>query len=161
MQEGFSVSTFLPDEAATTRLANRIAPKLRSGDTLLLEGSIGAGKTHFARAVIQHRMSNKDRPEEVPSPTYTLVQTYNDGQTEIWHADLYRLADVSEISELALDEAIGSALVLIEWPDRMAEAPYDALLIRFQTEKDGRRLTFSSASSRWKSLGNIVRDRNA
>ena len=74
---------------ATEALASRVAPVLRPGDTLLLEGEIGAGKTHFARAVIQSRLAAAGMFEDVPSPTFALVQTYNDTVTEIWHADLY------------------------------------------------------------------------
>ena len=108
------INYHLADPAATEALARRFAPALGAGDTLLLAGPIGAGKPHFARALIRARLG---REEEVPSPTYTLVQTYDDGATEIWHADLYRLGDAGEVAELGLEEAFSSAICLVEWPE--------------------------------------------
>ena len=91
MHGPFPIIIELPTGAATTALAERLAPRLGPGDTLLLSGPIGAGKTHFARALIKARLRAAGRDEDVPSPTFTLVQTYDDGICEIWHADLYRL----------------------------------------------------------------------
>ena len=90
----------LPDEDATGRLAARLAAILCPGDVLLLSGPIGAGKTAFARALIRAAMSNP--AEDVPSPTFTLVQTYPTPRGEIWHADLYRLSHPDEAVELGL-----------------------------------------------------------
>jgi tRNA threonylcarbamoyladenosine biosynthesis protein TsaE len=109
-------SFHLPDLAATEALAAALARHLAPGDTLGLEGPLGAGKTAFARALIAARLP---RPEEIPSPTYTLVQTYDLGDAELWHADLYRLAGASELAELGLDEAFATAITLVEWPDRL------------------------------------------
>ena len=93
----------------------------------------------------------------MPSPTYTIVQTYDAGDLEIWHADLYRLTDASELVELGLAEAFETALTLIEWPDRLGEiAPPDALRIRFDFEGNGRRLTLSSASTRWSKIEPVL-----
>ena len=118
---------------ATSALAARLAPRLGAGDTLLLVGPIGAGKTHFARALIHACLAAAGAPaEDVPSPTYTLVQTYRAGELEIWHADLYRLTDAAEATELGLEDAFATAICLIEWPDRMAGLlPPDALTLRF------------------------------
>ena len=118
-----------PDEDATIAFAHALAPQLRAGDVLLLEGDIGAGKSFFSRALIRARLG---RMEDVPSPTFTLVQTYDDGEVEIWHCDLYRLSSPDEAIELGLDEAFETAICLIEWPDRLAElAPADALHLSF------------------------------
>ena len=103
-----------PDDTAA--LARRLACRLRPGDCLLLEGGIGAGKTHFARAAIQSILTE---PEEVPSPTFTLTQIYDSPLGEIWHADLYRLSSTAEIHELGLEEAFDTAVCLVEWPDRL------------------------------------------
>ena len=119
----------LPTEAATVDFANVMAAILRPGDTLLLEGAIGSGKTAFARAVIRARL---ERQEDVPSPTFTLVQTYDAPNGDIWHCDLYRLTAPEEVLELGLEEAFETAICLIEWPDRLGEdIPQDALTLQF------------------------------
>ncbi|WP_102223907.1 tRNA (adenosine(37)-N6)-threonylcarbamoyltransferase complex ATPase subunit type 1 TsaE [Acidimangrovimonas sediminis] len=142
----------LPSPEATAALARRLAPALKPGDVLLLEGPIGAGKTHFARALIQALLAE---PEDVPSPTFTLVQTYEtaDG-AEIWHADLYRLTDPSEVMELGLDAAFDSAICLVEWPDRLGEeAPEDALHLTFSgTEDEEARALVLQGPARWSAL---------
>jgi tRNA threonylcarbamoyl adenosine modification protein YjeE len=115
---GLSIPLDSPE--ATDRLAEKLASRLSAGDVLLLEGDIGAGKTRFARALISARLSAEGAPqEEIPSPTFTLVQAYEAGQLAIWHADLYRLTSGSEVVELGLDQAFESALCLVEWPDRL------------------------------------------
>ncbi len=106
----------------TARFAAALAPTLGGpGDVLLLSGGIGAGKTHFARSVIQTRLAAAGLVEDVPSPTFTLVQTYEDGGvSEIWHADLYRLTHPpDEVEELGLIDAFSDAICLVEWPDRL------------------------------------------
>lgn len=139
----------IPDAAAMTGLARRLAPRLRAGDVLLLEGPIGAGKSHFARALIQHLL---ERPEDVPSPTFTLVQTYDGPGFEIWHADLYRLSHPDEAFELGLTEAFETALCLVEWPEKLgADRPEKALTMRFDVEiDDSRRLAFLSLDESWR-----------
>lgn len=144
----------LASTEATDALARRLAPLLAPGDTLLLEGDIGAGKTHFARALIQARLAAAGRVEDVPSPTFTLVQTYEAGDTEIWHADLYRLTGPEEAWELGLDDAFRTAICLVEWPDRLGPArPADALSLRFAVlPDDTRRLTVSAGGPRARAL---------
>ncbi len=128
----------LPDPAATDALAARMAPHLGAGDVLLLDGPIGAGKSHFARALIRARLG---QDQEVPSPTFTLVQTYGEAP-EIWHADLYRLTHPDEALELGLDDALLNALCLIEWPERLGSAcPRSALRLQFALQGEGRILT--------------------
>jgi tRNA threonylcarbamoyladenosine biosynthesis protein TsaE len=129
----------LVDADATARLGQWFAAHLRAGDCLLLEGQIGAGKSHFARAFIQARLG---RAEDVPSPTFTLVQSYQ-ADVEIWHADLYRLSHPDEVLELGLEEAFDSAICLIEWPDRLGSLlPKGVMRLRFALEGDGRRVAF-------------------
>ena len=114
----------LSSESETCRLAEMLAAHARPGDTILLDGPIGAGKTHFCRAFIRARLGHD---EEVPSPTFTLVQTY-DGDVDIWHADLFRLHSPDEVTELGLIDAFSSAICLIEWPDRLGSLkPRDAV----------------------------------
>lgn len=142
-----TVTTQLSSPEATCAFARTMAPLLHAGDVLLLSGGVGAGKTHFARCLIQALLPT---PEDVPSPTYTLVQTYPGTSAEIWHADLYRLNDSFEVIELGLAEAFTDAICLIEWPDRLADlAPDSALCLAFESGQgdDQRllRLTWSDA----------------
>lgn len=147
---GFSASLFLANETEMTRLGVALSQHLLPGDCLLLQGPIGAGKTHLARAIIQARLAI---PEDVPSPTFTIVQTYDTGSVEIWHADLYRLSNSSELSELGLEDAFQDAIILVEWPDRLGDmTPNDALHIAFHDEGEGRRLKMTSSSGRWQKL---------
>jgi len=114
----------LKGEAETAALGRRVARLLRPGDTVTLTGPLGAGKTVFARGLIRTFLTG----EEVPSPTFTLVQTYETAGFPIWHVDLYRLKAASEVRELGLDEALERGVLLIEWPDRMGHAlPADRL----------------------------------
>ena len=130
----------LVDADATARLGQWFAAHLRAGDCLLLEGQIGAGKSHFARAFIQARLG---RAEDVPSPTFTLVQSYQ-ADVEIWHADHYRLSHPDEVLELGLEEAFDSAICLIEWPDRLGSLlPKGAMRLRFALEGEGRQVAIS------------------
>jgi tRNA threonylcarbamoyladenosine biosynthesis protein TsaE len=127
----------LSDDAATAALGERLARLLQPGDTVLLEGPIGAGKSHLARALIRARLG---RMEDVPSPTFTLVQTYEAADTEIWHADLYRLGHPDEVLELGLEQAFGTAICLVEWPDRLGpHLPADALHLQLSVQGEGRR----------------------
>ncbi|WP_323035138.1 tRNA (adenosine(37)-N6)-threonylcarbamoyltransferase complex ATPase subunit type 1 TsaE [Pararhodobacter sp.] len=138
-------SLVLPDPDATLRLAQSLVPKLGAGDVLLLEGEIGAGKTHFARGLIQALVD-----EDVPSPTFTLVQTYDAPDFEIWHADLYRLSHPDEALELGLTEAFDTALCLVEWPEKLgSDRPKKALTLRFSPVGDGREVQFLSDNSDW------------
>lgn len=120
----------LPDADATAALAARIAPHLRPKHVILLEGPVGAGKSHFARSLIQSLLAAEGRHEDVPSPTFTLVQVYETRAGEVWHADLYRLTDPGEAVELGLDEAFERAICLVEWPERLGRfAPQGAMVL--------------------------------
>ena len=118
----------LRGEDATARLAAALADRLGPGDAVLLSGPIGAGKSALARALIRARLG--DPQAEVPSPSFTLVQTYGEDEGEVWHADLHRLSGPAEVLELGLDEAMGRAICLVEWPDRLGPlTPASALRI--------------------------------
>ncbi len=144
-----SRSFSLTSPERTSDLARALGARLDAGDVVLLTGDVGAGKTHFARALIQSLLAI---PEDVPSPTFTLVQTYDGPACEIWHADLYRLSDPSEVEELGLTDAFDSAICLVEWPDRLASLrPADALDITLAATDadDHRRLTAHWSAPKW------------
>jgi len=132
----------LPDLAATEALAAAVAGMARPGDAILLDGTLGVGKTAFARAFL--RAASRDPVLEVPSPTFTLIQTYDTLLGPVHHFDLWRLTGPSALAELGWDDACED-IVLVEWPDRLGDLrPADALTIALQaTEGDARRATLS------------------
>lgn len=146
---------------ATESLARAMAPHLAPGDVLGLVGGLGAGKSLFARAVIRTRLNAAGRDEDVPSPSYTLVQTYDTDDVEVWHADLYRLGSIDEIGELGLEDAFGRAICIVEWADRLgAAAPRRMLTLSFGFEpgRDARRLaTIEGRGPDWDWLPGVLR----
>lgn len=145
------------DADLTSALARAIAAVLRPSDVIALQGSVGAGKTHFARGLIRARQG--DLAEDVPSPTFTLVQTYDDPMgTEIWHADLYRLTHPDELVELGLEDAMEDAIALIEWPDHGGPLP-QPLTIELEAipdQPDLRRIVLSGDAARWDRVVRMV-----
>jgi tRNA threonylcarbamoyladenosine biosynthesis protein TsaE len=124
-----ALTVALADPDATARLAVALAPLLRPGDVVALRGELGTGKTTFARALIRALTAND---EEVPSPTFTLVQTYAAPTFEIWHFDLYRLQKPEDAIELGIEDAMVEGVALIEWPERLGPwLPAGCLDIRF------------------------------
>src|SRR6185437_8775675 len=126
----YNFTAALADEAGTYQLMTDIAAALEPGDLITLSGDLGAGKTTFARALIRYVAG--DDTIEVPSPTFTLMQTYELSPLPIVHADLYRLSGTSELVELGFDDLPEGAVVLLEWPDRAGGfLPPDRLDITF------------------------------
>ena len=139
MQDLVTLSFPLSSDAATDALGQALAGMLGRGDVILLSGPLGAGKSHLARAFIRARLH---RAEDVPSPTFTLVQTYEHPDGDIWHADLYRLSHPDEVIELGLDEAFTTEICLVEWPDRLGTlAPKTAIHLEMAYDGKGRRAT--------------------
>lgn len=135
----------LPDLAATEAAAARLAPLLRPGDVLFLQGDLGSGKTTCARAVLRAL----GVAEEAPSTTFNLVLTYETARGPVWHFDLYRLEAPEEAIELGFEDALDQAIVLIEWPERLGPlAPPERLELTLAPEADpgARRLV-------WRALG--------
>ena len=124
----------LEGEAATARLGAAVAAELKPGDVVCLSGPLGAGKSTLARGLIR---SLTTANEEVPSPTFTLVQVY-DGRTPVAHFDLYRLTSQDEAFELGLDEALEDGAAVIEWPQRLeGRLPPDRLDIEIAFDETG------------------------
>jgi len=141
MSDTTSITIALPDEASTQQLGEDLALALRPGDCLALSGDLGAGKSTLARALL--RAVADDEELEVPSPTFTLVQTY-DLRIPVSHFDLYRLADPSELDELGLEEALAGGICLVEWPEMAAELlPPDQITVRLEHEELGRRASLT------------------
>ncbi len=141
----FERTLALADAAATEALGGRIAAGLSAGDAVALEGDLGAGKTTLARAILRALGVTED----VPSPTFTLVQLYETPRLTVRHYDLYRIEKPEEIDELGLDEALGEGAALIEWPERAADRlPPDRLQVV---------LTSTGAESRLASLRGPVK----
>ena len=129
----------LADEAATRRLGEAVAHALQPGETVCLSGPLGAGKSTLARALIR-ALTTPD--EDVPSPTFTLVQFYEGPRLKVAHFDLYRLTNPDEAYEIGLDEALDEGAALIEWPERLeGRLPGDRLDIEIALTDaaDGRR----------------------
>lgn len=147
------VTLSITNPKQTADLARQIGGDLNPGDCLLLNGPVGAGKTHFARHLI---WSLQKTPEDVPSPTFTLVQTYEADVAEVWHADLYRLTALDEIEELGLADALETAICLIEWPELLGPlTPPHALNLTFEpdeNDENARLITLGSTADRWADL---------
>jgi tRNA threonylcarbamoyladenosine biosynthesis protein TsaE len=136
----------LASEAALAAVAATLAKVLRPGDTIALSGDLGAGKTSFARALI----AALGWPGEVPSPTYTLVQSYDppDVRIPVWHVDLYRLAGPDDADALGLFET--DAALIIEWPERLGDRlPADALRLNISGSGDAIRDLTWEAPPAW------------
>lgn len=128
-------SVHLPDEDATARLGAVIAERLCAGDIVALSGPLGAGKTSLARGAIARVTGQAD----APSPTFTLVETYETEKFPLFHFDLYRLEKAEDVWELGFEEAL-EGVCLIEWPERIETLlPAGTLLIRLSMDGGGRR----------------------
>ena len=154
----------LADLRATIALGRAIAPKLAGGDFVGLHGDLGAGKSAFARGLIAPRLAALGRAEDIPSPSFTLVQVYELGDAarplELWHVDLYRLGSAHEIAELGLDEASDRAICLVEWAERLGDAAparrLDLTLEFVEGADEARTVTLVARGSGWDWLGGAL-----
>lgn len=147
----------LPDAAATDRIGAALGGALGRGDVICLSGDLGAGKTALARAAIAARLAGIGAAEDIPSPTFTLVQTY-EADIPIWHADLYRLSDEDEVWELGLIEAFDDAAAFVEWPDRLgAMLPSRRLDLTLSMAGEGRRLRVAPHGTGWGGIVDVMK----
>ncbi|MCP2016723.1 MAG: tRNA (adenosine(37)-N6)-threonylcarbamoyltransferase complex ATPase subunit type 1 TsaE [Erythrobacter sp.] len=140
----------LPDLAAMEALGQRIAALLAPGDVVALSGTLGTGKTTLARAIL----AALGHMGEVPSPTYTIIETYDELNPPVVHADFYRLEHPSEVEELGLDDYREGAVLLAEWPDHAGGFAHEPTCLAIDLEKvgDGREAVVTPGTSwqgRW------------
>jgi tRNA threonylcarbamoyladenosine biosynthesis protein TsaE len=137
----------LEDEPATAALGRLLATQARAGDVITLSGPLGVGKTALVRAMLQ-AMGHEG---EVPSPTFAIVQPYEDLDPPVWHVDLYRIEDEGEIEELGLDAAEEGVLI-VEWPERAGPGAFPhALRLALDFEGGGPRRLTASVPPPWES----------
>jgi tRNA threonylcarbamoyladenosine biosynthesis protein TsaE len=135
----------LRDERATAEFGARLAHTVRAGDVITLSGSLGIGKTALARGFI----AALGHEGEVPSPSFAIVQPYEEIDPAVWHVDLYRVENASEIEELGLDSA-AEAVLLVEWPERAGEGAWpDALALSLDFAPDGSRILTARVPPSW------------
>ena len=136
----------LPDEATTLALAGQVAALAHAGDTVALWGDLGSGKTVFARGFVTALTGEKD----VPSPTFSLVQTYQAEGFVVSHFDFYRLDGADDVRELGFDDAVADGVVLVEWPERLGnDLPDDRIDIRFRLVAAGGRFVRLEPHGSW------------
>lgn len=142
MSDTDTITYFCPEEDATTMLAQALATSLTAPYCVLLEGDVGAGKSHISRTIIR---TWAEADIDVPSPTFTLVQNYDTSRGEIWHVDLYRLGDSQDLIELGLLDAMEYSLCLIEWPDLIQDLALPPVAhIQITPHSDGRAITIAA-----------------
>jgi N-acetylmuramate 1-kinase len=148
------ISLFLAEEADTRQLGEDLALAVAPGLCIALEGDLGAGKSTLARALLRALANDPDL--EAPSPTFTLVQSY-ELRIPVAHFDLYRIADPSEVEELGFEEALETGVCLVEWPDRAADfLPAECVRVSFLQEQDGRRVTITGPEARLHRIGRTL-----
>ena len=136
----------LTDPAATETAGAVLAALLRPGDIVTLEGALGAGKTTLVRGLL----AALGHGGEVPSPTFAIVQPYDDLPLPLWHADLYRLQDPSELDELGLDTVLDDGALVVEWPDRAGPGAFaSALALSLEEQPDGARRLTARVPAAW------------
>ena len=135
----------LADEAATMAAGEALAKLLRPGDVIAMTGDLGAGKTTLVRGLLQAL----GHEGEVPSPSFAIIQPYEDVDPPLWHADLYRVEDVAELAELGLD-SLGDGVLVVEWPERAGPGAWpDALRLSLEILDPQRRRLTAEVPAAW------------
>ncbi|MAS43649.1 MAG: tRNA (adenosine(37)-N6)-threonylcarbamoyltransferase complex ATPase subunit type 1 TsaE [Rhodobacteraceae bacterium] len=142
----------LPDAEATDAAGRALAATLNAGDAVMLRGDLGAGKSALARAAITALLAEDGREEDIPSPSFTLVQVYETARGEVWHADLHRLSGPDAVIELGLEDAFEDAVCFVEWPDRLGDATPPRrldLALEFEPGGEGRLMEVRARGAGW------------
>lgn len=135
----------LATEADTAKAGAALARHVRAGDVIALSGPLGAGKTTLVRGLI----GALGYSGEVPSPSFAIVQPYEELSPPVWHVDLYRIEDAAEIEELGLDGA-SNAVLIVEWPERAGSGAWpDALRLSLEYRPDGARILTAKVPPSW------------
>jgi len=135
----------LADESATMAAGARLAGLLRAGDVIAMTGDLGAGKTTLVRGLLEAL----GHDGEVPSPTFAIVQPYEDVDPPVWHADLYRVEDAAELAELGLD-SLGDGVLVVEWPERAGQGAWpEALRLSLEILGPKRRRLTAEVPAAW------------
>ena len=136
----------LPDEAATLEVGRKLAAILRAGDVVTLSGPLSAGKTTLVRGLLQAL----GHPGEVPSPSFALVQPYDEVEPPLWHVDLYRIENMSDIDELGLEDIREHGVLIVEWPEHAGpDAWPEALALSLEVDEDGSRALTARVPASW------------
>ena len=137
----------LRTEQETVALGAELASRLKRGDVVALSGGLGVGKTTLVRAIL----ASLGHEGEVPSPSFAIVQPYEDLDPPVWHVDLYRIEEPEEMAELGLDSALDEGVILVEWPERAGPAAWpEALRLELAAEPDGARRLTVEVPAAWK-----------
>jgi tRNA threonylcarbamoyladenosine biosynthesis protein TsaE len=134
----------LSDEQASAEFGAKLANVVRAGDVIALSGPLGVGKTSIARGLL----AGEGHEGEVPSPTFAIVQPYEHLDPPVWHVDLYRIEDASEIEELGLDAATDGVLI-VEWPERAGDLWPEALTLSLEFGPNGDRILTAKVPPSW------------
>ncbi len=136
----------LANEAATRAAGAALAPLLSAGDVVTLDGPLGIGKTTLVRGLL----AALGHEGEVPSPTFAIVQPYDELTPPLWHVDLYRIEDAGELDELGLETILDDGALLVEWPGRAGEGAWpDALALSLDWARDGGRRLTAKVPAAW------------
>lgn len=136
----------LADEQATREVGRALAARIRPGDVITLSGPLSAGKTTLVRGLLE-AMGHQG---EVPSPSFAIVQPYDDLPLPIWHVDLYRIEEMSDLEELGLDEIRCDGVLVVEWPERAGLGAWkDALALSLEAAADGSRALTAGVPAAW------------
>lgn len=135
----------LENEQATFDLGRRVASVLHAGDVVTLRGPLGVGKTSLARGIL----AGLGHEGEVPSPSFAIVQPYEDLEPPVWHVDLFRIDDVGELDELGLDSA-ADGILLVEWPEKAGPGAWpQALGLTLEFVEGGARRLTADVTPSW------------